>query len=316
MVILDSTFSNTPIGIAMGRGSLPKPPTGNSIILENVDFTNVRAAIQGPNSTVLAGSVGHVDAWGQGNSFSSSGSKGTFQGSITPNVRPAGLTSGKNFYAKSKPYYGNVKASKFVSARKSGAVGDGVTDDTDALNEIFEDAALSGKIVYISAGYYLVTKTIYVPPGVKIFGEAVSGAPLSFDPHSLTLKSVPRHFLKRLLFRGQLKPKTCPPSRQTRAIWQRRNLQLDRFREKCTSRRHLHRIQSRHQDRLWSLGRPHPRWWFHWFSTHHLRLSETPRQQYNLTQMHRCFYEHAYHSLSLWSLHGEQLAMGCRSRYR
>lgn len=181
MVILDSKFSNTPIGISMGRGSVPLPPTGNSIILENVDFTNVRAAVQGPNSTVLAGSVGHVDAWGQGNSYSRNGSEGAFQGSITPNIRPAGLTSGKNLYAKSKPYYGNLRASKFVSARKAGAAGDGVTDDTDALNEIFEDAASSGKIVYINAGYYLVSKTVYVPPGVKIFGEAVSSTSFSFN---------------------------------------------------------------------------------------------------------------------------------------
>ncbi|TID27272.1 putative Exo-beta-1-3-glucanase [Venturia nashicola] len=172
IIVLDSKFSNTPIGIAMGRGSLPIPPTGNSLILENVDFINVRSAIQGPNSTVLAGSVGHVDAWGQGNSYSSRGSDGAFQGSITPNIRPASLTSGKNFYDISKPYYGNIKASQIISARKKGAVGDGVTDDTDALNDIFRDAASSGQVVYINAGYYLVTKTIYVPPGVKIFGEA------------------------------------------------------------------------------------------------------------------------------------------------
>ncbi|RDI79929.1 hypothetical protein Vi05172_g9961 [Venturia inaequalis] len=172
MVIIDSKFSNTPIGIAMGRGSLPNPPTGNSLILENVDFVNVRAAIQGPNSTVLAGNVTHVDAWGQGNSYSSTGSEGTFQGYITPNVRPASLMSGRNLYEKSKPYYNKVKASGFIIARKHGAIGDGVTDDTDALTDIFKDAASSGKIVYINAGYYLVTKTLYVPPGVKIFGEA------------------------------------------------------------------------------------------------------------------------------------------------
>lgn len=184
MVIIDSRFSNTLIGIEMGRGSLPSPPTGNSLILENVDFINVPTAIQGPDSIVLAGSVNHVDAWGQGNSYSSSGSEGAFQGLITPNVRPASLTSGRNFYDKSKPYYGNIKASGFVSAQKQGAVGDGVTDDTEALNDIFQDAASSGKIVYLNAGHYLVTKTIHVPPGVKIFGEAVSNTPLPFNPNS------------------------------------------------------------------------------------------------------------------------------------
>src|ERR1700712_3731409 len=97
VVILDSTISNTPVGINMGRGANPNPPTGNSIILENVDFHNVGTAVQGPGaSTVLAGNVGHVAAWGQGNSYTSSGSQGAFQGSTTPNSRPASLTSGSD----------------------------------------------------------------------------------------------------------------------------------------------------------------------------------------------------------------------------
>jgi glucan 1,3-beta-glucosidase len=182
VVILDSTFSNTPIGINMGRGANPNPPAGNSIILENVDFNNVGTAVQGPGaSTVLAGNVGHVAAWGQGNSYSSSGFEGTFQGAITPNRRPASLKSGSGFYQKSKPQYEKVASSHFVSVKDHGAVGDGVTDDSDALIGIFDSAASSGKVVYIDAGDYLVTQTIYVPPGVKIFGEAVSRAPLSLN---------------------------------------------------------------------------------------------------------------------------------------
>jgi glucan 1,3-beta-glucosidase len=159
----------------MGRGADPSPPAGNSIILENVDFNNVVTAVQGPGaSTVLSGNVGHVAAWGQGNSYSTSGSTGVFQGSITPNNRPSSLTSGTDFYEKSKPQYEQVTEAGFVSVKDEGAAGDGKTDDSDALIAIFADAAISGKIVYIDAGDYLVSKTIYVPSGVKIFGEAAS----------------------------------------------------------------------------------------------------------------------------------------------
>ena len=50
-------------------------------------------------------------------------------------------------------------------------IGNGVTDDTTALQNIINKATAAGQIVYFDAGIYLVTKTLTIPPGAKIVGE-------------------------------------------------------------------------------------------------------------------------------------------------
>ncbi len=42
---------------------------------------------------------------------------------------PASLTGANGYYSRSKPQYENLAASDIVSARSSGAKGDGTTDD-------------------------------------------------------------------------------------------------------------------------------------------------------------------------------------------
>jgi glucan 1,3-beta-glucosidase len=58
--------------------------------------------------------------------------------------------------------------------RTGGAKGDGVTDDTSALNTILKNAAAAGQIVFFDAGTYKVTSTITIPPGSKVVGESYS----------------------------------------------------------------------------------------------------------------------------------------------
>jgi glucan 1,3-beta-glucosidase len=174
IVFIDSEISNTPVGISTGISSTSIPATANSLILENVRLNNVPVAVQGAgSSTVLAGSIGQttISGWGQGHSYTPTGPN-PFQNSITPNSRPASLVAGSDYYEHSKPQYESVPASGFVSVRANGAKGDGITSDDAALNAIFASAAISGKIVYIDHGVYLVTNTIYIPSGVKVVGEA------------------------------------------------------------------------------------------------------------------------------------------------
>jgi glucan 1,3-beta-glucosidase len=174
IVFIDSDISNTPVGISTGISSTSIPATANSLILENVRLNNVPVAVQGAgSSTILAGSTGQttISGWGQGHSYTPTGPN-PLQNSISPNNRPASLVAGSDYYERSKPQYESVPASGFVSVRANGAVGDGSTADDAALNAIFAAAAISGKIVYIDHGDYLVTKTIHIPSGVKIVGEA------------------------------------------------------------------------------------------------------------------------------------------------
>lgn len=173
VTLFDSSITNTPIGIVSAWASSGNTPaTGGSLALENLALNNVPVAIQGPSGTVLSGSSGAVTitSWGNGHRYTPNGPQ-TFQGTINPYTRPASLLSSGKYYTRSKPQYETLSASSFVSARSSGARGDGSTDDTAALQNAINTAASSGMVLYIDYGVYVVTSTITIPPGAKIVGE-------------------------------------------------------------------------------------------------------------------------------------------------
>lgn len=181
ITLLDSEINNTPIGIATSRTDDSQPDGAGSLYLENVKITNVGAAIVGPTGPYLAGSYepSVIAAWADGHRYLPRGPIEQ-RGPITPSKRPAELldASGK-YYTRSKPQYGAIPLSQFLSARDLGATGDGETDDTVALNAAILKAKKEGKILFLDAGYYKVTGTIYVPPGSKIVGEALASVILS-----------------------------------------------------------------------------------------------------------------------------------------
>lgn len=58
--------------------------------------------------------------------------------------------------------------------------GDGVSDDSASLNAILSDNGAKGKISYFPYGVYIVKRTLFIPPGSRIVGEAwpvISGKP-------------------------------------------------------------------------------------------------------------------------------------------
>lgn len=172
VTFIDSSIKDTPVGIKTIHSSTSTPPTGGSLILENVSLNNVITAVDGPTGPVLFGTLGTTTInYGQGHEYTPTG-PATISGTITPNARPTSLTAGTDFYERSKPQYESIPVSQFVSVRDAGAMGDGVTDDSNVLNSVLAAAAISGKIVFFDAGDYLVTKTISIPAGVKIAGEA------------------------------------------------------------------------------------------------------------------------------------------------
>jgi glucan 1,3-beta-glucosidase len=177
VTILDSSITNTPIGIITAYSSTSQPPTAGSLILENVVLNNVPTAVQysGNGGTVLAGTGGSmtIAGWGEGHKYTPNGPT-SFQGSFTPNSRPGSLLSGSNYYVRSKPQYNNLAVSSFQSVRSAGATGNGVTDDTTALQNAINSATSAGKVVFFDAGTYLVTRTLSIPPGAKLVGESYS----------------------------------------------------------------------------------------------------------------------------------------------
>ena len=181
ITLFDFEINNTPIGITTSRTNDSEPAAAGSLYLENVKLSNVGVAVLGPNGPYLQGSAGPsvITAWADGHRYLPNGPVEA-RGSIAPSKRPATLLDASgNYYTRSKPQYGSVPLSQFLSARDLGATGDGATDDTKALNAAILQAKEEGKILFIDAGYYKVTGTIYVPPGSKIVGEALATVILS-----------------------------------------------------------------------------------------------------------------------------------------
>lgn len=61
-----------------------------------------------------------------------------------------------------------------MNVRELGARGDGVTDDTAALNSILRGAANTSSIVFIPFGVYVITDTLQIPVGSRVVGQAWS----------------------------------------------------------------------------------------------------------------------------------------------
>ncbi|KAI9642597.1 hypothetical protein NHQ30_009402 [Ciborinia camelliae] len=175
VTLIDSSFTDTDVAIITAYNSSSLPEAAGSLILDNISLTNVPVAIQeSQNITVLAGNRNGsmiISGWGEGNEYIPNGPT-RFEGPIISFPRSESLSPGGNFYARSKPQYENCPLSEFVSVRTAGATGDGVTDDTAALNAIIEWAAVANKIVYIDSGVYKVTSTVHIPSGSRIVGES------------------------------------------------------------------------------------------------------------------------------------------------
>jgi len=156
VLLIDSTISNTPIGVSTAY-STNEGSTNGSLIIDNVDFsTNVPVAVSNAadKSTILAGNA-KVASWAQGSQYTTGSTGGAKQGSLTAATKPASLlNSAGNVFTRSKPQYEGVAASSFKSAKTAGAKGDGVTDDTQAIQNLFNSAG-SGDVVYFDREYIL-----------------------------------------------------------------------------------------------------------------------------------------------------------------
>lgn len=190
VLVVDSVFKDTPVGIKTAYDPT-SPETNGTLIIDNVDFSgSSQAVVNGiSGATILEGSK-KVGFFVQGRTYGATGSGGkavqTPQNAIE---KPSALIDSKTgrVFTRSKPQYENVPASSFVSVKANGAKGDGVTDDTDAIQAVFNKVS-KDQIVYFDHGAYLVTKTVKVPKNIKITGEILpvilAGGDKSFKDQS------------------------------------------------------------------------------------------------------------------------------------
>ncbi len=185
VIIQDSTFKNTPKGVITAYSKTGNTPsTGNTLVIDNCDFSGSKNAVEDIKGTTIVPGGGKVASWAQGHAYTTgsddsstnttcgtpSASSTVIQGALTAPTKPASLLSNGKIYERSKPQYETLPSSSFLSAKSSGAKGDGKTDDTAAIQKLL-DSAQPNQIVYFDHGDYLITSTIKVPKTIKITGE-------------------------------------------------------------------------------------------------------------------------------------------------
>jgi glucan 1,3-beta-glucosidase len=174
VLLLDSKLTNTPIGVNTSFTQDSVPHTGGTLILDNVDFEGCQTAVQNVAGEALLKGGAKVATWAQGNAMAAGQAQaGRVQGDVTgAPIKPQSLLGENGWFERSKPQYENVDVSKFVSLKSKGAVGDGKTDDTAAIQAAI-DGLKEGEILHADHGGYLITKTIEIPAekNVKIVGE-------------------------------------------------------------------------------------------------------------------------------------------------
>jgi glucan 1,3-beta-glucosidase len=145
ITFIDSSITDTPVGFITAHSATSQPPTGGSLILENVQLKNVPIAVQGPGgATYLAGSTGstNIAGWGQGHSYTPTGPN-NFQGPISAFPRPGSLLEDDDkFYERSKPQYANVPVSQFSSVRDGDGRYSSLDSSDSSSRKIWQDCLL------------------------------------------------------------------------------------------------------------------------------------------------------------------------------
>ena len=192
-VILDATVRNTTVFVqssVSSNGTLPY-----SLVLDNIELIDVPIAVGVAGGvTVLEGGTTTITSWGQGNVYSGTGGQKSWtQGEIVSARKPPGLlNSAGEIFGKGHPQYETYATHQIISVKSQGAKGDGMTDDTRAIQNVFnrvqsvsslkadlfshlEFTQFAGcKIIFFDAGVYYVTNTITIPAGTRVVGEAWS----------------------------------------------------------------------------------------------------------------------------------------------
>jgi glucan 1,3-beta-glucosidase len=187
VIAQDAIFNDVDIGVMTTWSQNSTPIAGGTFVCDNCDFRTTNLSIAYPNRTAIVPGGSIVQSFLQGRVYSvfdgpTQGNAGqTCYQPTTTSARerilanappkPAGLLdSNGHIFGRSKPQYEHVPVASFVSVKDHGAKGDGVSDDTAAIQSIL-NSVTADQVVYFDHGAYIISDTIQVPPNVKMTGE-------------------------------------------------------------------------------------------------------------------------------------------------
>ncbi|KAJ5231283.1 uncharacterized protein N7469_005871, partial [Penicillium citrinum] len=175
---VDAIIANTATGILTSSYQ----DNSTAVLLQNVGFFNVQKAIVADTRTeplLAGGDEVMLDTWGFGLYADNSGMHFAQQTQLPSLNRKRSLTGSKsyvdgtfNFFTRRRPQYYDLGGGQVFDVKAYGAKGDGVTDDTAALNSVLSYAANMSAIVHIPYGVYVIKDTVHVPLGSRIIGQA------------------------------------------------------------------------------------------------------------------------------------------------
>ncbi|KKA30026.1 hypothetical protein TD95_001514 [Thielaviopsis punctulata] len=79
----------------------------------------------------------------------------------------------ETYFYRARPQYEGIEADSIVNVLDYGAVGDGVADDTAAVQKALDQASLSN-VIFFPAGSYRITSTITIPLNCRMTGQVWS----------------------------------------------------------------------------------------------------------------------------------------------
>jgi hypothetical protein len=172
IILIDSTATNLETVIV----SQHNKTADGSILIENLKMSHVGLTVSDRNgASVLAGTMHSktIDSFIQGTVYTSATQGAYVERNLPLSRSPTLLDHYGAYRTKSRPQYEQYSSRCFSSVKDFGALGDGHTDTTNAINAALK-ANANRRITYFPAGNYRVTDTIHAPPGSRIVGEVWS----------------------------------------------------------------------------------------------------------------------------------------------
>ncbi|KAL3470951.1 pectate lyase superfamily protein-domain-containing protein [Aspergillus californicus] len=176
VTFIDSKFTNVNTAVIIGPAS-ENPGSGTTgLILDNTRIDG--PIVDNAGRTYLR--AGYYNNWVLGPTYTVSGRSWT-SGASMPYSRNESLLGdrvtgldNRPYFERKKNQYAGKSIGDFVQLKSLGAKGDGVTDDTVAVQRAFDNYGSGSKIIFVDAGTYILTDTVRVPKDAKILGEAWS----------------------------------------------------------------------------------------------------------------------------------------------